>query len=123
MAHRVDWFLWIHRLSGAVTDYVVDVKRSARRTNGAVGVAVCRDGARRRFADRAAADAWAAALSKRGDGHVWIRVADPDDQSAADGYLVGRYTQPTLDGAYDKRRRRLHAPSVEQTGLGAYDSD
>jgi hypothetical protein len=109
--------------SPTVTDYVVDVKPSARRTNGAVGVAVCRDGARRRFADRPAADAWAADLSKRGEGRVWIRVADPDDQSAADAYLVGRYTQASLDGAYDKRRRRLYAPSVEQTGLGAYDTD
>lgn len=105
------------------SQYVVDVKRSARRTNGAVGVAVCRDGSRRRFADRAAADAWAIDLSERGGRRVWIRVADPEDQSNADAYLVGRYAQTVLDGAYDKRRRRLYAPSVEQTGLGTYDSE
>ncbi|SEO44853.1 hypothetical protein SAMN04487948_102465 [Halogranum amylolyticum] len=103
-------------------DYVVDVKPSARRTNGAVGAAVCRTGSRRRFDSRADAEAWASELSERGDGRVWIRRADPDDRSAADAYLVGRYPRPELDGAYDKRRRRLRAPSVEQVGLGAYDA-
>jgi hypothetical protein len=106
-----------------VSEYVVDVKPSARRTNGAVGVAVCRNGTRREFDDRAAADAWATELSTRGDGHVWIRAADPADRSAVDAYLVGRYPRPRLDGAYDKRRRRLRTPSVEQAGLGEYGSD
>ncbi|EJN60784.1 hypothetical protein [Halogranum rubrum] len=101
--------------------YVVDVKRSARRTNGAVGAAVCRDGTRWEFDDRPAAEAWAADLSTEGDGHVWIRRADPDDDSPADAYLVGRYRRPRLDGAYDKRRRRLYTPSVEQAGLTEYE--
>jgi hypothetical protein len=105
-----------------VTDYVVDVKPSARRTNGAVGVAVCRDGPRWQFEDRAAADAWATDLSTRGDGRVWIRSADPDDRSPVDAYLVGRYPTPALDGAYDKRRRRLSPPSREQVGLAEYES-
>lgn len=119
----VDRFLCVDPIGHHVSDYVVDVKPSARRTNGAVGAAVCRDGTRQKFADRAAADAWATTLSTRGDGQVWVRTADPADRSDADAYLVGRYPRPRLDGAYDKRRRRLRAPSVEQTGLGEYESD
>lgn len=106
-----------------VGTYVVDVKRSARRTNGAVGAAVCRDGARWRFGSRADAERWATTLSKRGTSRVWIRTADPADDSLADAYLVGRYPQSALDGAYDKRRRRLRPPSREQTGLARYDTD
>ena len=119
----VDRFLCVDPVGHHVSDYVVDVKPSARRTNGAVGVAVCRDGARRQFDDRAAADAWAADLSTRGDGRVWIRTADPDDRSEADAYLVGRYPRPRLDGAYDKRRRRLRPLSAEQVGLAEYESE
>lgn len=112
----------VSRLGTLGVTYVVDVKRSARRTNGAVGAAVCRDGTRWRFDDRSAADAWAADLSTEGEGHVWIQSANPDDQSAADAYLVSRYQRPQFDGAYDKRRRRLYAPSVEQAGLTEYGS-
>lgn len=104
-----------------MSDYVVDVKRSARRTNAAVGVAVCRHGTRRTFDSRAEAEAWAAELSKRDTNSVWIRAADPADRSAADGYLVGRVRPSTLDGAYDKRRRRLNPPSATQSGLSQYE--
>lgn len=106
-----------------VNTYVVDVKRSVRLTNGAVGAAVCRDGTRRRFASRTDAERWAATLSKRGTGTVWIRAADPADASSADAYLVGRRVPSALDGAYDKRRRRLRPPSREQTELVRYDPD
>ena len=69
--------------------YAVDVKPSARRTNGAVGRAVLESGSRRTFADRPAAEAWAAVLSESGP-RVWIRDANPNDSDPVDGYLVGR---------------------------------
>ncbi len=69
---------------------MVDVKPSARRTNGAVGRALQRRGGRRAFDSRAEADEWAAALSEEGERRVWVRDANPDDATGADGYLVGR---------------------------------
>lgn len=71
-------------------EYVLDVKGSARRTNGAVGAAVNRGGPRRRFPARADAEAWARGLSVDGDRRVWVRAANPDDETGADGYLIGR---------------------------------
>lgn len=103
--------------------FVVDVKRSARRTNAAVGTAVCQNGRQWTFDSRADADAWAAELTKRGRTTVWIRDADPDDRSDADGYLVGRSRPSRLDGAYDKRRRRLNPPGFDQSGLERYERD
>jgi hypothetical protein len=73
-----------------VTGYVVDIKPSARRVNGAVGDTVNRRGTRRRFEAREDAEAWAAGLSARGDRRVWIRAANPADSTGADAYLVGR---------------------------------
>lgn len=73
-----------------MTAYVVDVKRSARRTNAAVGETVNLGGPRRRFRSRADAEAWALGLSERGDRRVWIRAANPNDRTGADAYLVGR---------------------------------
>lgn len=104
-----------------MSDYVVDVKRSARRTNAAVGSAVCQRGARWEFDSRADAEAWAAELSKQDSSSVWIRSADPADSSRADGYLVSRSRPSALDGAYDKRRRRLNPPSREQPRLSQYE--
>jgi hypothetical protein len=72
-----------------VTGYVVAIKRSARRANGVVGRLVFRAGERHRLASRVAADAWAASLSERGGAHVWVRDANPGDDTA-DGYLVRR---------------------------------
>jgi hypothetical protein len=105
-----------------VSDYVVDIKGSARRTNGAVGDLVNRQGSRSRFDSRADAEAWAAGLSAQGDRRVWIRAANPDDESGVDGYLVGRHPTFRLDGAADKRRRRARGggPSAEQVGLASY---
>lgn len=75
----------------AVTDpFVVAVKASARRTNGAVGRAVNRDGPRHEFPDREAAERWARRFAREGDRPVWVRRANPDDTDPVDAYLVGR---------------------------------
>lgn len=79
--------------------YVVDVKPSARRTNGAVGSVVNREGARREFDGRAAAERWARGLSVAGGRRVWVRRANPDDRTGADAYLVGRYREAQNDPA------------------------
>lgn len=73
-----------------MSEYVVDVKPSARRTNGAVGRLIQQSGSRHRFDGRADAEAWAAGLTARGESTVWIRAANPDDRSDADAYLIGR---------------------------------
>jgi hypothetical protein len=77
-------------VGGAVSEYVVDIKPSARRANGVVGSVVHRRGPVRRFEAREDAEAWAAGLSERGGRTVWIRTANPDDRSEADAYLVSR---------------------------------
>jgi hypothetical protein len=73
-----------------VTRYVVDIKPSARRRNGAVGTVVNDRGSRHRFESRDDAEMWAAGLSARGERRVWIRAANPGDETGADGYLVSR---------------------------------
>lgn len=70
--------------------YVVEIKRSARRTNGPAGTAVNRAGVRRRFDERDDAEGWAADLASRGDRPVWIRAANPNDERDVDAYLMGR---------------------------------
>lgn len=100
--------------------YVVEVKQSARKANGAVGRLVNREGSRRTFSDRRAAEAWADGLSE-GSRPVWIRAAHPEDHSAVDGYLVSRRRQAlALDGAYDKRRRRLRDTTPPPDTLGRF---
>lgn len=81
-----------------MTAYVVDVKGSARRTNGAVGATVNRGGARHRFESRDDAEDWAGGLSERGGRRVWIRAANPNDRTGADAYLVGRLSRRPDDG-------------------------
>ncbi|QZP36921.1 hypothetical protein [Halobaculum magnesiiphilum] len=102
--------------------YLVEVKPSARKANAAVGHAVLRDGTRREFGDRGAAEAWADGLSTGADRPVWIHAAHPADNSEVDGYLVSRQRQLLdLDGAYDKRRRRLRGGDDGDPGrLDAY---
>jgi hypothetical protein len=82
-----------------VSEYLVEVKRSARRSNAAVGTVVCQRGVRHRFDSRDEAESWADELADD-DGQVWIRAANPDDRSDVDGYLIGwlhRVKAPTLD--------------------------
>jgi hypothetical protein len=88
---------WSERVAPRVPEYVVDIKPSARRTNGPVGSVVNRRGPRRRFEAREDAEAWATGLSERGDRKVWVRAANPDDGTGADAYLVGRYREPRND--------------------------
>ena len=71
-----------------MSGYLVEVKRSARRSNAAVGSVVNRHGAQHRFDSREAAEAWAADLAED-DATVWVRKANPDDRSDVDAYLIG----------------------------------
>lgn len=99
--------------------FVVAIKPSARRRNPLVGRAVNRDGSRREFPDRRAAESWARSLAQP-DAAVWLRAADPRDRSDADAYLVSRRPRNAarLDGAHDKRRRRLReGDEAEQASL------
>lgn len=70
--------------------FVVEIKPSARRTNGAVGRLVNREGSRHAFPGREAAESWAAGLVTGGKRPVWIRAANPNDPADVDAYLVGR---------------------------------
>ena len=76
-----------------MSDYVVAVKPSARRTNGAVGRLVNRKGPRHAFPRR------------------------PADSSDADAYLVGRYGRHALDGP----REAADVEATE--GLGTFADD
>ena len=73
-------------MSGATEPYVVEIKRSARRVNGAASEWVARRGATRTFATKADARRWSQAIS--GDGPVRVQDAAPNDPDAVDGYLV-----------------------------------
>lgn len=79
-------------VASVVSDFVVAIKPSARRRNGAVGRIVNRSGGRHRFDSRADAEAWAAGLSAEGERPVWIRGAHPADAADVDAYLVSRRT-------------------------------
>ena len=82
-----------------MSGYLVEVKRSARRSNGSVGTVVCQRGVRHRFDSRDAAEEWASDLADD-DNPVWIRAANPDDRSDVDAYLIGwvhRVTAPPAD--------------------------
>ena len=82
-----------------MSEYLVEVKGSARRSNAAVGDVVCQRGVRHRFDSRDEAETWADDLAAD-DAHVWIRAANPDDRSEVDAYLIGwlhRVKAPTPD--------------------------
>jgi hypothetical protein len=98
-----------------VPGYLVEVKRSARRSNAAVGGVVCQHGVRHRFEARDAAEAWAAALATD-DGHVWIRAANPDDRSDVDAYLIGWLHRPTAASGSD-----TEGPPGEQAWLADFE--
>ena len=97
--------------------YLVEVKPSARRANGAAGRFVHRRGTQREFDDRAAAETWADRLSQ-GDRPVWIRTAHPADDSAVDGYLVSR--RRDLLNLEDHQMGGTHDPIAPDT-LPSYD--
>jgi hypothetical protein len=97
-----------------VPGYLVEVKRSARRSNAAVGSVVCQYGVRHRFEGRDAAESWAADLADD-DGHVWIRAANPDDRSDVDAYLVGWLHRPITASSGD-----TEAPPGEQAWLADF---
>ena len=73
-------------MSGGTEPYVVEIKRSARRINGAASEWVARRGSTRTFATKADARRWAIAIS--GDGPVRVQDAAPNDPDEVDGYLV-----------------------------------
>jgi hypothetical protein len=74
--------------------YVVAVKPSARKSNGAVGRWVTRNGPTRRFPSKAHAREWARDCAGPG-AFVWIQDAVPWDDSETDGYLVGGSRWPS----------------------------
>ena len=73
-------------MSGGTEPYVVEIKRSARRINGAASEWVARRHATRTFATKADARRWARVIS--GDGDVRVQDAAPNDPDDVDGYLV-----------------------------------
>jgi len=77
--------------ASAVNDdgYVITIKPSARKRSGAVGEWVNREGPTRRFDTKALAREWARSCSGP-TATVWVQDAVPWDESAVDGYLVGR---------------------------------
>lgn len=80
-------------------DYVVAVKRSARRVSPGAGCWVRGNGPRRRFDSKAAAREWARSISPS-DSTVWVQDAAPWDDSPVDGYVVaGRRVPPRGDAA------------------------
>jgi hypothetical protein len=110
-----------------VSEFLVAVKPSARRSNAAAGRVVCHRGSRHRFDDRSEAESWADELAA-GDGTVWIRAANPDDRSDVDAYLVGWLRRgdttdasPRPTGSTDVSRRSTPSGSTaEQAWLANY---
>lgn len=99
-------------MSGATEPYLVEIKRSARRLNGAASEWVARRGATRTFATKADARRWAEAIS--GDGNVRVQDAAPNDPDAVDGYLVA-------DPLYTRDAEPVSGDAVDST-FDALDS-
>lgn len=95
--------------------YRVEIKPSARRTNGAVGQAVQSDGRVRVHEDRAAADEWASDLTERGERRVWIQDAPPHDRTPNDGYLVARGRVRAAVAPFESDQRELRADPNERS--------
>lgn len=83
-----------------MTDYVVEIKPSARQRCAAAGEWVAAHGARRTFRSKRAAREWTMRETERGR-HVWVQDAAPNDATGVDGYVVGgtRPSGATDDGA------------------------
>jgi hypothetical protein len=94
-------------------EFLVAIKPSARRTNGAVGRTVNRSGTHHRFEFRVDAETWAAGLASRGGTPVWIREANPNDDTDVDAYLMGRRRTPD----------RTRGDTGDQTGVREYATD
>lgn len=101
-------------MSGATQPYVVEIKRSARRINGAASEWVARRGATRTFATKADARRWSQAIS--GDGHVRVQDVAPNDPEEVDGYLVA-------DPNYRRRSAGSGGSGVDATLDGSSDGE
>lgn len=90
-------------------EYVLAIKRSARRASGPVGEWVHEAGPRRTFETKELARRWAREVSGPRSA-VWVQDATPGDRTGVDGYLVAgeRHGRPV--------------PPDEQTSLDAVHS-
>lgn len=68
-------------------EYLLEIKRSARRVSRTAGEWVHKAGPHRAFDSKALAREWASAVSD--EGHVWVQDVAPSDPRAVNGYLVG----------------------------------
>lgn len=89
--------------------YLVEIKASARRHNGAAGDLLNREGARHEFEDRAAADEWARSLTVEGGHTVWVQDAPPHADGLVDGYLLSRGQVRSAGAPFDSEQRELSA--------------
>lgn len=87
--------------------YRVEIKPSARRTNGAVGELVLERGTALWFASRTEADDWARDLSNDGERTVWVQDAPPHDGTVNDGYLLGRSRPRSAEAPFESEQREL----------------
>jgi len=104
-----------------VSTFLVDIKPSARRTNGSVGEIIRDQGSRHQFDTRADAEKWAAKLAVCGRATVWIRAANPSDRSDIDAYLLGRYTPSPLSS--QPRTQPKMAVASETDGVSGNDNN
>lgn len=97
-----------------MSEFLVDIKPSARRTNGSVGEIIRDQGSRHQFNNRADAEEWAAELAACGSATVWIRTANPSDTSDIDAYLLGRY-RPSPLSSQTRTQSGMRVESGTQT--------
>ena len=100
--------------------YRVEIKPTARRTNGAVGDVVLNRGTVMWFAEREVAEDWAADLTDDGESTVWIQAAPPQDSSVTDGYLMGRGRSHPASAPFESEQRSL---VPEPSGDAERDND
>lgn len=89
--------------------YRVEIKATARKTNGAVGEVVQNRGRVLWFSDREVADDWARELADEGERTVWIQDAPPHASGPTDGYLVGRSRRRSAEAPFESEQRELTA--------------
>lgn len=99
-----------------MSEYVVEIKSSARRANGVVGRVVNSRGVHHRFDSREQAETWAAGLTSQGTRPVWIRRANPNDPAPVDAYLMSR--RPAEEGeSWGRNGAATPADRVAEGGL------